>query len=175
MVVHHRLIPPLALATLLAASVGCKRDTPEAADAGPPRGGPDHLAEGEIPEGKEKAFTLPLPRAVRVGPRFEGTVHVACQHTPEELANFVRARVRDGKVSTGTAATLFEGVSVATAPDKKLRIEVRRSSPLSGFRSEMTVQDVTPTANDPNLSEADRWKKAGMTPDGKLLDPKHMQ
>ena len=58
---------------------------------------PDHLVPSEVVEGKERAFGLPLPAPRSVAARFEKTVHVQTPLTPEELVNFVRPRVKDGR------------------------------------------------------------------------------
>ena len=35
-------------------------------------------------------------------------------------------------------------------------------------RSEMTIRDVTPPPVEPGLSEEERWRKAGFSPQGKI-------
>lgn len=135
----------------------------------------DHLAEGEIPEGMDKAFALPLPLASTVSMRFRETIHVRSSLGAAELANFVRARVKSQKNDLAKATT-FEDVIVPAEPARHLTIEIRSGRMHSGVRSEMIVRDVTPPPPaDPNASEAELRRRAGLTPDGKLLDPKHMQ
>jgi hypothetical protein len=136
----------------------------------------DHLTADEAPQGTAKAFALPLPRASSVSVRFPTSIHVQSTLAPETLANYVRARVKSGRVLVGATMTRFEDVIVPAEPTRHLTIEIRRGTPLSGTRSEMVVTDVTPPPPPaPNESEADLRRKAGLTPDGKLLDPKHMQ
>ena len=60
-------------------------------------------------------------------------------------------------------------------PSKTLTIEVRVAPIAAEYRSQMVISDVTPLPEDPGTTDADRWRKAGMTPDGKPLDPKHLQ
>lgn len=157
---------------VLLASVGCKRKPPPEPAPPPPV---DRLAPNEVAEGKDKAFALPLPRHAKITGRFDTSVTVRSPLLPEELANFVRARVKEGNVVAGGAATRFEDVIVPAEPQRRLTIEVRRP-PLTGdARSEMTVRDTTPPPVEPNLTDEDRWKKAGFGPDGKLLDPKQAQ
>jgi hypothetical protein len=176
MVARLRLITLCAAAWFTAAAgMGCKSKPPPEPPAPAPPAPADHLATNEVIEGKDKAFALPLPFYSRVTGRFTTSVTVRSALKPEELANFVRARVKDGNVVAGGASTTFENVIVPAEPTRKLTIEVRRT-PLTGdARSEMTIRDVTPPPLDPNLTEEERWKSVGMTPDGKLLDPKHMQ
>src|SRR4051812_12444352 len=71
-------------------------------DQAPP---PDHLAPNEAAEGKDSAFGLPLPRLSSVAGRFGSSVHITSSLTPEQLANFVTKRVKEGKVIPGTSST----------------------------------------------------------------------
>jgi hypothetical protein len=164
----------IALAFSVVAIGACKRappPPPSVQDAGPV----DHLAPGEVAEGREKAYALALPQASSVRTRFGGTIGVVSTLSPEQLSNFVRARVKEGRVVTGTSSTRFENVIVPSEPQRRLTIDVRPSRLVDGLRSEMTVQDVTPPPIEPNLTEEERWKKAGLTPDGRPLDPKHLE
>jgi hypothetical protein len=173
---RHRLILCLVSIAAIGGAPACKRKEQAPPSPAPSaRPSADRLAKGEIPEGKERAFTLPLPLHSSVKARFPGSIHVASAHTQEELSNFVRARVKDGKTSSGASETRFEKVVAISDPTHTLSIEVRSTALLGEFRSQMIVNDVTPPPPDPNLTNEDRWKKAGLTPDGKLLDPKHMQ
>lgn len=135
----------------------------------------DQLAPNEVVEGQDKAFALPLPRYARVTGRFQTSITVRSHLTPEDLANFVRARVKEGKVVAGGAATTFENVVVPNEPGRRLTIDVRRATITGDARSEMTVRDTTPPPVEPGLTDEQRWKKAGFGPDGKLLDPKNSE
>jgi len=165
-----------ALAGVLGSAPACKRK-----EQAPPTPAPsaqpsaDHLAKGEIPEGRDRAFTLPLPLHSTVKARFPKSVHVASSHTPEELVGFIQARVKDGTTTTGPSETRFEGVVVAKDPSKKLTIQVRAAAIASEYRSQLVIDDVTPPPEEPGLTTEDRYRKAGLGPDGKLLDPKHLQ
>ncbi len=172
MVARHRVILVVAAVVFSAA---CRKPPPDNRNQtpSPPK---DHLAPGEIPEGTEKAFALPLPRASEVYMRFPESVHVRSSLGPEPISNFVRARVKSGRVLVGATMTTFEDVIVPAEPKRHITVEIRRGGPQSDTRSEMVVKDVTPPPPpDPNESEADRRRKAGLTPEGKLLDPNHMQ
>ncbi len=161
------------MALALSVSASCKRKTDE--NAKPRVAPPDHLLPGEIVEGTERAFGLPLPREVRVASRFAKSIHVTSRVTPEELANFVRARVKEGNIAPGTSSTRFENVVPRDDSKKRLTIDVRPLRTGGGSRSEMVILDATPPPFDPSLTEDERWKKAGLTPSGQLLDPKHME
>ncbi len=170
--------PAYAIAALLwviACGSGCRRppaETQEDAGEAPS----DHLAPGELAEGKEKAYALALPRGSTIANRFPGSIHVMSPVAPEPLSNFIRARVKSGKMVVGATMTTFEDVIVPDEPNRHITIEIRPGAPLSGAKSQMVVKDVTPAPPpDPNESQAERRRKAGLTPDGKLIDPQHMQ
>lgn len=106
--------------------------------------------------------------------RFPQSVHVTSTLKPEALSNFVRARVKSGRVLVGATTTTFEDVVVPREPKRHITIEIRPGQ--GDDRSIMVVRDVTPPPPaDPNETDADRMKKAGLTPEGKPLDPKHME
>jgi hypothetical protein len=163
------------VAAALAAASGCKSKEAPLSRNGDTSAPADHLAKGEIPEGRERAFSLPLPLRSQVKIRFRDNVQVVSSHTHEELSNFVRARVKSGRVLIGTTMTTFEDVVVPSEPTRHLKIEIRQLTTLDEHRSEMIVRDITPPPSDPNETDADRWRKVGLTPDGRLIDPGHMQ
>lgn len=165
-----RLFAVAGLAALTACA-SCKRKQQPPPDETKP---PDHLAHDEVVEGKERAFGLPLPRMSQVKARFPKTVHVESPLTPEELVNFVRARVKDGKITPGTSGTKLGDVTPLADPQKRLTIDVR---PLRGSdsKSEMLVEDTTPLPVEPGLSDDQRWQKAGFLPTGHVADPTHLQ
>jgi hypothetical protein len=161
----------LVLAVGFTACSSCKRKEEQPTEIKPP----DHLAPSEVVEGKERAFGLPLPRTARIAARFEKTVHVQTPLTPEELVNFVRPRVKDGKVTPGTSGTQLFDVTPLTDPQKHLTIDVRLYRGGDGYRSEMIVRDTTPAPVEPGLTDEQRWQKAGLTPSGQIADPKKLQ
>lgn len=176
--VRHRLIQ-LALGTLATslACSACKRDERPKTEAKPP----DHLAPSEVVESKERAFGLPLPRQSRVEARFAQSVHVVSSLTSDELASFVRARVTatpNAPVPAGgpaTGPTVLERVVPREDSTKQISVEVRAIRTGDGMRSEMIVRDTTPPPADPSLSNEERWRRAGLKPDGTLLDPKKLE
>jgi hypothetical protein len=145
----------------------CKRGQEQPTESKPP----DHLAPNEVVESKERAFGLPLPRNSRVAGRFEKLIHAQTPLSPEDLVNFVRARVKDGKVMPGTSGTELSDVTPLGAPQTRLSITVRLYRGGEGHRSEMIVRDTTPPPLEPGLTDEERWRKAGLTPSGQIADP----
>jgi hypothetical protein len=155
----------------VSACSSCKRtDSPP-----PPEKPVDRLGPNEVVEGKERAFGLPLPRDIHVKARFATAVHAQSPLTPEEVTNFVRARVKDGSVVSGTSVTTLMHVVPVADPKKQLTIDVRTVRLADGMRSEIVVRDTTPPPDEPGLTNEQRWEKAGLTPTGKIADPKHLQ
>jgi len=161
----------LAFACLTLGACKTRNDAPTPPETRPP----DHLAPDEVVEGKERAFGLPLPRVGHVDARFATSVLVSTPLTPEQLVNFVRKRVKDGKDVPGASVTRLEQVVPRDDDKKRLDIEVRPKKSGEGMRSEMVVRDATPPPTEPGLSDEERWRRAGLKPDGTLLDPKKLQ
>lgn len=136
----------------------------------------DHLAPGELAEGTEKAFGLVLPRDMVIHRTFPNVIHASSKTArPEHVANYFRARVQDGTVSAGAAETKFIGVHAKAELTRVLAIEVRGGNP--GLAScDVMVRDITPPPVEPGLTEEERRRRMGLSPDGKtLLDPKHTE
>ena len=170
---RRRLILRAAAGLSLLALVACKKPAPQVKDAGPP---PDQLIPGDSVEGKDKAFALTLPRAAAVAARFGESVRVKSTLSPDQLVKFVETRVSGGRVDHDGDKTTFANVTVPAEPTRVLTIEITRGSGFDAPKSEMLVKDVTPPPPaDPNASDQERWKKAGLDENGRPLDPKRLQ
>lgn len=135
----------------------------------------DRLAPGELPEGDEEAFGVKLPRGMRVERGFSSIVHaVSTTLTPEPVADYLRARVTDGSMAKRTDEIRFTGVHPAKDPKRELTIQIRE-----GERGVSTCDvlfiDATPPEVVPDLTEDERRARAGLSPDGKLIDPQHLE
>ncbi len=168
-------IAPLALA--------CKQ-TDEASVAPPPAPKAsvtvpvDHLADGELLEGPAKAFGLALPRGMKIDAAFGDVVYASGQLPSDGVAKYVRARVREGKMIEGDFAhygtTTFEHVRIPTSPDKEFAITIRPATEGVGV-TKVEVRDATQTKAPALADDTARWKNAGLTPNGRILDPTHLQ
>jgi hypothetical protein len=133
----------------------------------PAGSGIDRLGPGELAPGKAAAFGFVAPALMKLERRFPDAAHFVGPVAAESLANYVRVRVEAERVEIGAARTLFPSVKIkGGAPDKTYRIEVVSD----GVNSKLVIKDITPPATEPGLSEAERWRRAGFTPDGKPLD-----
>jgi hypothetical protein len=133
----------------------------------------DHLAPGELLEGTDKAFGMILPRGVRVVHGFDDLVIASGSPPADKVTNYVRARVRDGKITVGARATVFDHVRTAAAPDLELSIRVEPADGMEGTRIEVRKLTMPKAPDLPNDEE--RWRAAGLRPDGRPIDPKKMQ
>ena len=174
---HRRII---CAAIVCVVVVGCHHDE---ADSGSTATAPsasakpvDHLAPGELLEGPEKAFGIALPKDVAVEKRFVDVVYAMGSPPPQAVAKYFSARVEGGKVTTGDRGTTFDGVHAPGNTNVTLRVEVATATDglYAGRGSRVTVRDITAPKQPDLPDEAARWNAAGLTPDGKLADPKHM-
>ena len=168
------VVAALALVT----TSGCRRrPPPEPLEATPttaastPARPADHALPDEIAEGNEKAFGLPIPRQMRVVGRFDDVVFVTGDVAPELVANYVRQRVVASHVETGPAKTVFTGVILRADPARTLRVDVISRN----GDTDLTVRDETRPPAREGLTEADRWKAQGLTPQGAPLDRTHLE
>ncbi len=168
----------LGLCALLAAA-GCRKDTSTTVEDAPPTPLPavpsavpaDHLAPGELVEGKEEAFGIVLPRGVHVDERFVDVVHASGVASIHSLVAYFRPRLVGGSFREGERSATFEHVTAPNAPpdtDVTLHIAIGPGK---------TLVDVTatPVHHSPNLTMTDeeRYKRQGLSPNGRQLDPQH--
>ena len=132
----------------------------------------DRLAPGELEPGTHSAFGLVLPRGMRLERRFPDAVHAAGNVRPDALLRYVRDRVGVPLVEVAPRRTIFERTALkGQPPDKLYRIEIVED----GLRTRLLVRDVTPPPTVQGLTEQERYRRAGITPDGKLLDANKLQ
>ncbi|XXY47362.1 hypothetical protein WME91_45900 [Sorangium sp. So ce269] len=158
------------------AALACRSDAgapapPPPSDAPAPRPPVDQALPGELAEGVEQAFGLPIPRRMKVRARFSDAVFAVGEIPAERVANYVRTRVLAGNVETGPAKTIFSRATVKSAPQRMIRIEVVSRAHVS----ELVVRDETRPPPERGLSVEERWRRNGLTPDGKVLDPTRLE
>lgn len=132
---------------------------------------PDHVDPNEVPEGTEKAFGLPIPRAMQVDARFTDAIRARGPVRLDAMANYVRARVVAERVETGPAKTVFSRATLKSAPDKLLRVEVVAF----GDQTEMIVRDETKPAAKTTVKPTDPWNRPGFDPRDRNADPKRFE
>lgn len=179
LVVLHRPLALAALALACAAATACR----SGADAPPPPApsasaaarrstSADQVVPGELAEGTDQAFGLPIPRKMRVRLRFPDEIVATGEIPAEQVSNYVRQRVLSERVETGPAKTVFSRATLKRDPARFLRVEVISR----GTRgAELVVRDVTRPPPEPGLSEEERWRQKGFKPDGTPLDPTRLE
>jgi hypothetical protein len=161
----------LAVSSL--AGIGCPK--PKLEEKAPPAASApiDRLAPGELIPGDQKAFGLVLPRDLKVDQALTEVVYASGPVGASDLANYVRPRVNGGTVSVGATATVFD--QVTTLEDASRLLFVRIFAGPMGRGARIEIRNVTPPPL-PNLpSVEERWKQMGLSPQGKILDPQHLQ
>jgi hypothetical protein len=168
---------------LLALVIACKNDAitiipPAPAASEVVKAPVDHLAPNELLEGSERAFGLVLPRGVRVDKPFNDIVYASGQVPLEGVKQYIRTRVRDGKMIEGDFShqdvTTFDHVRVPINPDRELVIVVHPVLGTVGM-TRLEIRDVTPVPAPKLPDDRARWAAAGLKPNGQVLDPTKLQ
>jgi len=133
----------------------------------------DHLAPDELAPGKSEVYGFPVPRGMDLESRLKDRAYISGRVSPEALANYVRQHVSVSHVEVGAARTVFPMARIKGGPvDRYYNFEVLPDGP----QTRLVIKDVTPPPPPPpGLSDEERWRRAGMTPQGKPLDAKKLE
>ncbi|HVK65065.1 MAG TPA: hypothetical protein VM694_11340 [Polyangium sp.] len=168
---HALLCASVALVLLAACRGEGERPAPVGASSATPPPRPDQLAPGELAEGPVDAFGLKLPRAMTVTAQFPDAFFARGSLRAEDVAAYVKERVVSAQVESAAPKTVFRGATAKSAPAHVLDIEIL----VRDDHTEIVVRDVTrPPAKD-GLSEEERWRELGLTPQGQPLDPTKLE
>ncbi|MEO8902258.1 MAG: hypothetical protein ABI627_12080 [Polyangiaceae bacterium] len=149
-------------------STGSARAVSSASSAKPV----DRLAPDELAAGSAEVWGFVVPREMQVEHRYQEVAHLVGSVKPDALANYVRERVIVSHVEIGAARTIFPDARIkGGAPDRVYELDV---IPEPG-QTRLVIRDTTPMKVIPGLSDAERWKQAGLTPQGRPLDPKKFE
>jgi hypothetical protein len=136
----------------------------------PPPGPADHLAPGELLEGTDKAFGITLPRGLRVDSAFVDAVYTSGMLDVHALATYFSAHLQNGDLREGATSATFEHVNAKDKPGRLLTVHIAKM----GDGARVDFRDVTPVPG-PNLpDDTARWRHVGLTPNGRLIDPTHL-
>lgn len=133
----------------------------------------DHLAPDELAPGKVEVYGFAVPRGMEVESRLADRAYIGGRVSPEALANYVREQVVVSHVEIGAARTVFPMARIKGGPsDRLFNLEVLPD----GSQTRLVIKDVTPPPPPPpGLTDAERWRAAGLGPDGRPLDPKTLE
>jgi hypothetical protein len=178
--IRLRAAVTLAAVGMVLPSPGCARppapdDTPApaAAESPPPPASAvpvDHLAPGELVEGPDKAFGVPLPREVRVEWNHPGSVRALGPVSVHALVKYFRTRVAEAHRTEGDTFAELDDVRLGGNPGHVFRIRMTELPPRGTL---LELDDVTPPPAPDLPNEEARWRQVGLTPQGKVLDPTH--
>lgn len=171
--------PPTQLALWLAASLACAcswkplKQKPAPAASAKPKKPLDHLAPDELAPGTLEVYGFPVPRGMQLESRLKDRAYISGRVSPEALANYVREHVSVSHVEIGAARTIFPMARIKAGPrDKSFTLEVLPDGP----KTRLIIKDTTPPPPPPpGLSDEERWRRAGLKPDGSPLDMNTLQ
>jgi hypothetical protein len=133
---------------------------------------PDHLGVDELVEGPQDAFGIKLPRGLAVTGSLSDMVFTHGPFGIHPLVGYLRPRLQDGSVREGAESATFEHVKVPGKPGMELGIHIERS-PVGGVN--VTFRDMTAPPVPDLPDEESRWRAAGLTKQGRVLDPTHLE
>ncbi len=171
---------PLRLALPVAAAVfalACRTDDPPpAAPSASAKARPappvDRLAPGELAPGTVDVFGFPVPRELAVVSRTRDAALLIGEATPDAVYRYVRTHVDVSHLEVAGSRLVFPKARIKKgARDRIYRFVVAPD----GARTKLSIEDITPPPVVKGLSEAERWRRAGFSPDGKPLDPKALE
>jgi hypothetical protein len=131
----------------------------------------DHLAPGELVEGTDKAFGVPLPREVHLEWDHPGSVRAVGPVSVHSLVKYYRTRVAQAVRNEGDTFAELDDVRLSGQPGRVFRIRMTELPPRGTL---LEIDDVTPPPAPDLPNEEARWRQVGLTPQGKLLDPTHL-
>lgn len=159
-----------ALSSLAA---GCKepphRPPAEVAIQEPPA--PDRLTPGQLLEGDDEVFGLRLPEHTTLLAVFRTSASMEGPYDPLDLAAYLKPRLDASHVEMAGEHILFPKARIRGGKDEIFRIEVAKAP----RGASLQLRNITPPRAEQGLSEAERWRKVGLTPEGELLDPHGME
>jgi hypothetical protein len=134
----------------------------------------DHLALGELQASPSLAFGFPIPTTMSVERSFPNAVHLVGVVETQELVRYVRANAQTHGIELQGNALVFDQVRFKGGePTRIFRIEITSQ----GRSTRMLIKDETPQSlpNESGLTDDERWRRAGMKPNGEPLDISRLQ
>jgi hypothetical protein len=132
----------------------------------------DRLAKDELAASSTLAFGFPIPESMHVRRAFSDSIYLDGSVTTESLLSYIRKHAEIGSLELGRPRTVVNGVRITGGDATKVyRIEIVERRPLA----RMVLRDVTPRTDTSTLSEEERWRRAGLRPNGEPLDKNQLR
>jgi hypothetical protein len=173
-----KALEAILILAAVAVGSGCSKSSPTATEAPAATLAPlasvapaDHLGPDELIEGSERAFGIALPRGLTVEERYPDTIRASGPMTVRALVLYLRPRLQGGSLRESATVATFEHVTTPGLPpntDLNIHLEVT----VGKTRVQIASTTVPPAPVLPD--EASRWRQVGLTPNGKVLDPTHL-
>jgi hypothetical protein len=129
----------------------------------------DHLAPGELQASSAMSFGFPLPTGMKLAMAFPDEAHMAGEVEVQGLVRYVQEHTSTAPPELQGNALVFRSVRMRHGfPDRTFRFEIVSK----GRTTSLRIKDTTPTATaEPeNITDEERWRKAGYKPNGEPLD-----
>ncbi len=164
----------------LLAMASCKSEeqdldwrAPPAVDAQKPIArSPDRLPPGELMEGTEAAFGLSVPKGMQLTAPTQTLRRFAGRVDFDELTRYVRDRISARHAELRKDSLFFETARVRGGdPNRSYAITLRKTA----AEQVVLIEDITRAPSlDPEGSDLG-WNRAGLKPNGELIDPSAME
>jgi hypothetical protein len=159
-------------------TTGCKKDREagpvrpaETQNAPPQPQTPDRLPPGELLEGPDRVFGFAIPRGMKLEAQFSGRADIVGTPSQQLVTDYVRQRVLVHHVQVEGTRYIFPQVRIRGAGTEIYRFEVRSD----GGRTRIGIQHLVDREVPQELTDEERWKRAGMRPNGSLIDPQNLE
>lgn len=157
-----------ARASLVLLLVGCQEPANERPS--PPRSStasPDRLLPSEELPGRPRVFGIEVPPGLKVSARFAERAQLTGHAELTGVVKALQKQLVTGAVELAPRRALFTSATVRSDPKKRVyRVEMVQERNLTTVQ----ILDITPPPVMQGLSEAERWERAGMNPDGSVKD-----
>jgi hypothetical protein len=162
----------LSLVALLCLGSGCRnveRSTSmaQASASSPSAAAPlDRLAPGELAESSELAFGFPVPVGMSVERVFPDAIYLSGEVAVPGLLSYLRKHAQVSNAELDDSTVRFRSVRI---PRNGLERQYGFDVVQQGRQVRLVIRDTTPAPLQPGLTEEERWKQAGLKPNGQPL------
>lgn len=126
----------------------------------------DRLAPGELAVSSELAFGWPIPTGMAIDRVYSDAVHLSGDVSVAGLLDYLRKHARVGTAELSGSMMRFDRVRIPQQGDeRRYRFDIVQQ----GRQVQLVIRDVTPPPTPVGVSDDERWKQAGLKPNGQPL------